>query len=418
MKPPDPAGRPDVAIYLENLEGGGVQAICLNIARELLARGRRPTLVVSESDGALRADVPAAIGITEVRASSRLATLRRIMRLGGMPPALPAAILWHRDDDASLRHVPALADYLAATRPHTLLAATPFRNLEALLACRLVAQPPRLLVTEHNDLGAGHPLGQGSVGLSLAALQRRLYPGADAIVAVSRGVAADIVRRSGIAPNRVEVVYNPVVIPRLPALAAEPVAHPWLAEPGPPVVLGVGRLSAAKDFHMLVRAFVRLRRRVPARLVIIGQDKSAAKTARRHQELRAIAAAGGVADDVDFPGFVRNPFSWMARAAVLGVSSRHEGFCNVIAEALACGCPVVSTDCPSGPAEILEDGKWGRLVPVGDEATMAEALEATLNAPSDPVRLRERAEPFTVAAAVDRYEALLFGGRAGLTPES
>ena len=159
---------------------------------------------------------------------------------------------------------------------------------------------------------------------------------------------------------------------------------------------------------MLLRAFARLRAKREARLLVIGKHQDARKTAKRIATLRAASAKLGIANDVDFPGFSPNPFAWMARAAVLAVASRHEGFCNVIAEALAAGCPVVSTDCPSGPAEILDHGGYGRLVPVGDDAAMAEALAATLDQPADPEPLRRRAELFSLARGVDGYERLLF----------
>jgi glycosyltransferase involved in cell wall biosynthesis len=254
-------------------------------------------------------------------------------------------------------------------------------------------------------------MGQGRRRRRLVALQRRLYPTADAVVAVSRGVAEDVAARSGLARERITVVYNPAVTPEIARLSQEPVAHPWFAAgTGTPVMLAVGRLGAAKDFPTLIRAFARLRAGRPARLVVLGKDKDARKTEKRVAGYRALAAELGVAGDVDFPGFAANPFAWMARASVLAVSSRHEGFCNVIAEALACGCPVVSTDCPSGPAEILEHGRWGRLVPVGDEAAMADALGATLDGPLEAAALQRRAQAFSLDRAVDRYEELLFGG--------
>ena len=314
-----------------------------------------------------------------------------------------------RDADAALRHLPALARYLDSAQPRALLAATPYRNLEALLARRVGRQPIRVVVSEHNDLRRGHPMGEGRSLQRLVALQRSLYPTADAVVAVSRGVAEDVAARSGLPAERISVVYNPAVTPEIGSLSAAPVPHPWLAGDGPPVVLAVGRLGAAKDFPMLIRAFALLRGRRAVRLMILGKDKDPRKTAKRIADYRAQAAGLGVAEDVDFPGFTANPFAWMARASVLAVSSRHEGFCNVIAEALACGCPVVSTDCPSGPAEILDGGRFGRLVPVGDAAAMADALEATLAEPPAPDVLRARAQVFSLARAVDRYEALLFG---------
>ena len=401
---------PDVAIYVENLDGGGIQAMRLRIAREMVARGRRVELVVSEAKGALADSVPAGVAVTELPTASRLAAAASAWR-GRVDGAghLLAATLFGGDADAALRHVPALVRYLQRAKPRALLAATPFRNVEALLACRAAGLPVRVVVSEHNDLRQGHPLGRGAIRRRLAGLQRALYPTADAVVAVSHGVAEDVAARSGLPVERISVVYNPAVSPELVELSRAPVPHPWLDGSGPPVVLAVGRLGAAKDFPLLIRAFARLRDRRPARLIILGKDKKPRRTAERIAAYRELAAGFGVAADVDFPGFTANPFAWMARASVLAVSSRHEGFCNVIAEALACGCPVVSTDCPSGPAEILEGGRWGRLVPVGDEAAMADALAATLAEPRSPEPLRARAQAFSVARAVDHYESLLFG---------
>ena len=124
---------------------------------------------------------------------------------------------------------------------------------------------------------------------------------------------------------------------------------------------------------------------------------------------RFFASGRGDRLNFDLPGFVLNPYAYMARAAVLAVSSAHEGFCNVLVEAMACGCPVVSTDCPSGPAEILDGGRFGRLVPVGDDRALAAAIAGTLDAPRDPNRLRMRARFFSLDRAVEQYERLLLG---------
>jgi glycosyltransferase involved in cell wall biosynthesis len=405
------APAPDVAIYIENLDGGGVQAMALRTARELAARGRKVELLVGEAEGILAATVPPGVSVTELKVASRVATAASAFRgLDGAPLAILAAVLGERDPAAGLRRLPALVRYLDRAAPRALKAATPYLGLQALLAKRQARHPPRVVVSEHNDLRRGHPMGEGRRLRRLVALQRRLYPTTDAIVAVSRGVAEDVAARSGLPRERITVVHNPAVTPEIARLSREPVAHPWSAGTGTPVVLAVGRLGAAKDFPMLIRAFARLRAGRPARLVVLGKDKDARKTEKRVAGYRALAAELGVVGDVDFPGYAANPFAWMARASVLAVSSRHEGFCNVIAEALACGCPVVSTDCPSGPAEILDGGRYGRLVPVGDEAAMAEALGATLDVPPDPATLRQRAQAFSLDRAVDRYEELLFGG--------
>ena len=180
-------------------------------------------------------------------------------------------------------------------------------------------------------------------------------------------------------------------------------------------MLGVGRLSAAKDFATLIRAFAQLRHQRPARLIILGKGKNPKKTAKRQAALVDQARALGVAADLDLPGFVLNPYAYMARAAVLAVSSAHEGFCNVLVEAMACGCPVVSTDCPSGPAEILDYGRFGRLVPVGDDEALAAAIAGTLATPPEPNLLRTRARCFSLDRAVEQCEHLMLGRKSART---
>ena len=195
---------------------------------------------------------------------------------------------------------------------------------------------------------------------------QRTYLHADAIVAVSNGVADDLANVVGLPRECVTTIYNPTVHPQLLALAQARLEHPWFAAGAPPVVLGVGRLGKSKDFPTLIKAFARLRTERPARLLILGGTDKVSKWDESRDQLMALAAELGVVDDVSLPGFVANPFAYMTRAAVFVLSSQYEGFPNVLVEALACGCPVVSTDCPSGPSEILDKGKYGRLVPCRD----------------------------------------------------
>jgi glycosyltransferase involved in cell wall biosynthesis len=171
--------------------------------------------------------------------------------------------------------------------------------------------------------------------------------------------------------------------------------------------MSAGRLGRAKDFPTLIRAFARVRRARPARLVIFGKGKSEAKTAKSIAALQGLAAGLGIADDVALPGFVPNPFAYMARAATFALSSINEGLPGVLIQAMACGCPVVSTDCPSGPAEILANGRYGRLVPPGDDAALSEAILAMLETPTSASLLRERAGFFSIERAVAQYERLL-----------
>jgi glycosyltransferase involved in cell wall biosynthesis len=233
-------------------------------------------------------------------------------------------------------------------------------------------------------------------------LARHFYPRADAIIAVSNGIADDLAQVTGLPRERITTIYSPVITPELQEKARAPLDHPWFAQGSPPVLLGVGRLVPQKDFPTLLKAFARVRAVRKARLVILGEGI-------RRMELETLVRELGVAADVTLPGFVANPFPYMAGASVFVLSSAWEGLPGVLIEAMACGCPVVSTDCPSGPAEILDGGAYGPLVPVGNDEALAKAILSVLETPPDPERLRVRAALFSVDRAADRYLEVLLG---------
>jgi glycosyltransferase involved in cell wall biosynthesis len=225
------------------------------------------------------------------------------------------------------------------------------------------------------------------------------YPWAAAVVAVSRGAADDLARTSGLPRDRVQVVYNPVLTPALMALARQAPGHPWFASGEPPVILGVGRLTPQKDFPTLIRAFAEVRRCRSARLMILGEGEERGR-------LEALARELGVADDVALPGFQENAMAYMGGSALFVLSSAWEGLPTVLIEALAAGTRVVSTDCPSGPREILQEGRLGALVPVGDVAALTGAMIDALARSPSAVPL-EALTPFTSDAAVDHYLRLI-----------
>jgi glycosyltransferase involved in cell wall biosynthesis len=213
---------------------------------------------------------------------------------------------------------------------------------------------------------------------------------ADGIISVSRGVAADFAGLCGIDPAEIRVLPNPVVAGHLHQMAQEPLCHPWFAPGEPPVVLGAGGFRNQKDFPTLLRAFARVRETIPARLVILG-------TGRLKHRMISLARSLGISADMHLPGFVQNPYAYMARAGVFALSSRWEGSPNVLVEALAVGTPVVAADCPGGPREVLEDGFYGRLIRPGDPGKMAEALLQALKERPERKRLMQ--------GALHRYSA-------------
>jgi glycosyltransferase involved in cell wall biosynthesis len=395
-----------VALLLPDLAGGGVERSTLSLACGLLGRGVAIDLVLCRVRGPLLEEVPEGVRVVPLAPvpawRARLLALRADP--GGLGALLLPVLLAKRPPD-SYRMLPALVGYLRENRPDALIAAFPFENLLAVAARRLAGVGTTLIVTERNTTTASTRRGVKWKRRFLPALLARQYPQADAVVAVSDGVADHLARQTGLPRASILTIHNPVVESDLAAKAAEPVDHLWFAPGEPPVVLGVGRLVEQKDFPTLVRAFARVRaggRR--ARLVILGHGTEEARAA-----LVALARGLGCEGELSLPGFARNPFAYMARAGTFALSSLHEGLPGVLIQALACGCPVVSTDCSSGPAEILEGGRYGPLVPVGDDAALADAIAAALDAGPEAGREGRlaRAAEFAVDRAVEAYLALI-----------
>lgn len=327
-----------------------------------------------------------------------------LLQVRGHGPRLSPVPVGVRCVDLGTAHVnsalPALVHYLRRERPRALLADKDRVNRIAILALRLAGSPTVLAVR----LGTTVSVNLASRGALERWLQRLsiryLYRLADRILVPSNGVASDLVERLGVERTRIQVAQSPIVSPQLQALARAPVDHPWLAAGAPPVILGVGELGARKDFATLIRAFALVHAERPSRLIILGRG-------RQRERLLALAAELGVADAVDLPGFVANPYPYMHRAALFALSSRWEGLGIVLVEALACGTPVVSTDCPSGPREVLEPCCPQALVPVGDHQALARVIAETLAHPPAPEGLIERAQAFSISASARAYLAAL-----------
>jgi glycosyltransferase involved in cell wall biosynthesis len=264
--------------------------------------------------------------------------------------------------------------YLRREKPLALLSTLDHANIVALWAKRLSGSQARIVVRVTSTITFSSNNASSLRGRLVPWLIRCFYLKADGIVAVSKGVAQDLSRNFGIPAERIKVIYNPAVTPELFKRAKEPVEHPWFAPGQPPVILGVGRLTKAKNFPTLIRAFALVRRQRPARLMILGEGEE-------RPRLEALVKELGLEEDVALPGFIDNPYAYMARAGVFVLSSAWEGLPYVLIQSMACGCPVVSTDCPSGPAEILENGKYGPLVPVGDVEVLAEAILNSMKTP-------------------------------------
>jgi glycosyltransferase involved in cell wall biosynthesis len=301
----------------------------------------------------------------------------------------------------ALAAVPSLVVWMRRERPHALLATSHSTNVAAAIAGRLARAGTRVVLRIDSQVSRSPALAGTLQQRRRVRRARRYFPWADAWVAISAGVADDAAAVTGIPRRSIVAIHNPVVTPELLRRASAPVDDPWLVPGGPPVVLGVGRLVPQKDFRTLLRAFARVRERRAARLLLLGEGPE-------RPALERLAAELGLGpDDVRFAGRVADAPAYMARAAVFALSSAWEGFGRVLVEALAVGCPVASTDCPSGPREILEGGAFGPLVPVGDAEALAGAIGSLLECPPDRAGLAKRAEDFSLERGVDRYLEVL-----------
>ncbi len=293
-----------------------------------------------------------------------------------------------------------LIGYLRRTRPAALLSALESANLVAVLAARLGHRPATSAIAIRAVPSAAVAYASTPRARLLRWLCRIVFPFADRVIANSNGVADDAAEFLRIDRKRVDVIYNPLESEQIARLSREKAGHDWLDDGDKPVVLAVGRLDVLKGFPSLLRAFSLLSRERPCRLVILGEG-------RERAALEELSGQLGLGEDqLAMPGFVSNPFSWISRADVVVSTSIAEGFPNVILQALACGTPVVSTRSAGGASEILEDGKWGEIVPIGDEPELAAALGRAIDRPRD-IDLTLRARDFDPESVAEQYLRVL-----------
>lgn len=323
--------------------------------------------------------------------------LLKIRRHG---PNLPDDIPGLRVIEFKARHVytafPELLSYLKNQAPEVLLTDKDRVNRTAIFACLFSGAKTRLAVrigtTVSVNLTSRRWLERWIQTLSMRFLYRRAH----AILMPSADAADDFAQTIGLSSERISVVRSPIVTPQLLALAERPPTHPWLTDKQAPVILGVGELGSRKDFATLIRAFALLRHQRECRLIILGRG-------RQQDRLLALAQELGVAQDVDMPGFSDNPYSSMRVADLFVLSSRWEGLAVALVEALALGTPTISTDCPGGSREVLQSGRFGPLVPIGDATTLAEAMVRVLNDPLPAETLRQAASPYNLQNSVADY---------------
>ncbi len=358
-----------IALLIPNLMGGGAERVMVNLAEGFRSEDWTVHMVLLEPVGEYMELLPA--GVSVVNLKSR-----------GM-----------------IRGIPALIKYLRAERPDVMVSAMEYVNLVGLVSRFLARVPTRTILTVHVTLSQTVLHTRSFKEKLLPVLIRMLYRFASAVIAVSRGAADDLARVTGIPRDTIRVVHNPVLTPSIESKRTEPVDHPWFAPGQPPVILGVGRFVPQKNFQTLIRAFSVVRAARESRLVLLGNGPL-------RDEYLTLAQALGVENDVGMPGFVDNPYALMSRSSVFVLSSSWEALPTVLIEALACGTRVVSTDCASGPREIINLAGTGALIPIGDHQAMARAILNSLDAPPMPVR-DAFLNAFDSRAAVRNYVGII-----------
>lgn len=356
-----------VALFVPSLNHGGVQRVLLTLANGFAEQGWRTDLVLANAAGPYLADVGDRVRVVDLR-SPRVA--------------------------ASL---PRLVGYLRSQRPGAIISGMPYVNIVAIWARLIARVPTKVIATEHFDYSA--TLRPTLADKAIRGLSVLSYRFADHHVGVSQGVSESAARTFCLRPGSVRTIHNPIDTDRIASRAAEPVTSPWMRGANGPLVIAAGRLVKQKDFATLLRAISHLRQTQHVRLAILGDGPLRA-------ELEMLARDLGISDHVLFAGFQDNPYSWMRNGDVFVLSSVAEGLPTVLIEAMACGTPVVSTDCPSGPHDILQGGKWGRLVAPKDHVGLAKAIAETLS--DAPIAgLTRRSQDFNVPSAVRQYAELI-----------
>lgn len=353
-----------VTLFLPSLAAGGAERTNLNLGSALASAGCSVTLLLQRFEGSLTSEVPPNVNVVSLNSGRSLTSLIPLTR------------------------------YMKKAKPDFFVANMGHGNIISLWARALSQSHTHIIVCQHSLLSAECKAHKNWQYKILPWSYRHFLPSADAIIAVSNAVADDLSYCANIARDRITIIYNAVIGPDFDQRMHEVNAHPWLAETVP-FILGAGRLVAEKDFASLIKAFAIVRKERNLRLIIAGQGEL-------FNYLNLLADELNVTDYIAFIDHQSNPLPFIRKAAALVVSSRYEGMSNVLVEALACGTNVVSTDC-GGPAEILENGRYGQLVPVGDITAMTEAITTAIEHPKDSEFLQQRGKIFSYERAAQSY---------------
>jgi glycosyltransferase involved in cell wall biosynthesis len=362
----------ELALFSPSLRAGGAEQVMVTLANGLAARGIGVSLLLACCEGPFLSQVDPAVRVVDLKATRVRSSIM------------------------------ALARYLRRERPSALLSFQTHANLVAIAARSISGAPVRLVVSERSSFAGSEAQAISFKTRFVRLLARFAYRKADAVTVVAQAMVSEVTAATKLSSERVLFIPNPIVSPTLYKLAAEPADHPFTRQPGPPLIVSAGRLAPEKGFLTLVQAFASLRRQMEARLLILGEGpcRPALEDLVRELDLER---------DVGMPGFLANPFPSMKAASLYVLSSKFEGMPGALIQAMALGTPVVSTDCLTGPSEILEGGRWGKLVPVGNAVELAEAMRQSLTAQSVP-DVASRAQYYSLDRAIAGYLEVLDPG--------
>ncbi len=364
---------PDIAIFIHSLGGGGAERVAVTLCNALAENNKRVHLVILDRKGVYWNMLSPKVEIFDLNRPRMRNALFPLMR------------------------------YLRTHRPATLLCFLSMANVTGIIANLLALKPSRVIVNERAVYSSYENTHKGPFKL-LYRLLPLLYHFANHMICVSQGVANDLQPLVSLPPHKVSVIYNPTIRDELHTLKTAPVEHSWFNSDHP-VILSAGRLESEKNYSLLIEAFAEVRKTHKAKLVILGDGPE-------REQLQRLIDNLGITQDVDMPGFQNNPYAYMAKATAFIMCSDSEGLPNALIEALACGCPVVATDCPGGMREIIADQRYGLLVPKGNPAQLAKAINTILK---DPIHARaqvsafhnEQLYRFTPETVIPQYKEVL-----------
>lgn len=363
-----------ISIFIPSMEGGGAERVVLNIANALSQHENSSvSLILSQAKGIYLDKISSNVRIIDLQSKRTMNSLYGLVK------------------------------HLKQHNPDVLISAINHANIIAVIAKLFVKKDIKLILTQHTMLSHSVRSTNKLLTVTLFNLVKLTYPLASKIITVSKSIENDVINNVNVREDQIQTIYNPIMEDRILEQSLEKVHHDWFKSGSPPVILSVGRLNEVKDYPTLFKAFKILREKMDVRLLVLGEGALRENLTNLSHDLE-------LKNDIQILGFVENPYKYMSRARVLAMSSLYEGFGNVLVEALACGTDIVSTNCPGGVSEILDNGRYGVLVPVGDVESLAKALFEVLNknqiiSKSDKLK---RALDFSIEKIVGDYTELIY----------